>query len=359
MQLNETFTINAPIAQVWQALTDATVIEHWTTGPAHMDPKAGGKFSIYDGDVHGITTECVPEQLLRQDWQGDDHPDRTYDVTFRFHAPDAQTTTVTVVHTASRDDYDSMRDGWQEYYFKPLKQLLEKQATSQTHLVLTGKKHVTGNVWTFSFASSQPLSWIAGQYIWVELLHDRPDAKGARRWFTISSAPYEGEIRITTRVSDSTFKRALAALPMGGELRLLEKPDGDFIWHDSGDLPMVFVAGGIGITAFHSMLAQRVYDDAPIAVTLLYGSRDEHIPFREELDQWAAQHPEFSVRYITGAQLSAEHLIEIHPGITASLLYISGPEAMVKALGEALLARGLPQSQLRLDALPNYTDRNY
>lgn len=358
MQLKETFTIHAPVAKVWQALTDATVIDHWNTGPAQMDPRVGGQFSIYDGDVHGTTTEMVTGRLLRQDWYGDDHPDRRYDVTFTFEPVDEQTTQVTVTHMAGEDDIESMRSGWREYYFQPIKQLLEKQASRPATLKLIGKEHVVSNVWSFRFEPSVPLSWTAGQYIWIELPHDNADAKGARRWFTISSAPYEAVVQITTRISDSTFKQALAALPEGGEINLLEKPDGDFIWHDS-ELPIVFIAGGIGITAFHSILKQRVHDGAPLGVTLLYANRDDNIAFKSEIDNWAAARPEFSVRYLTGAELTADSLLALQPDLLQSLLYMSGPEAMIKALGDQLMQRGLPQSQLRLDALTNYTQQNY
>lgn len=358
MQLKETFVIHAPVAKVWQALTDTGVMDHWNTGPAEMDLRVGGQFSLYDGDVHGTNTELVPNQLLRQEWYGGSHPDRKYDVTFTLVPDGEDSTTVTVTHNASEDDIESMRKTWQEYYFGPMKQLLEKQFQDRVRLKLIGKENIVDNVWSFRFEPTKPLHWTAGQYIWVELPHDNPDGEGARRWFTISSAPYENVVQITTRISNSTFKQALNALPVGGELELLEKPDGDFIWHDSA-LPIVFVAGGIGITVFHSMLKQRAHEGEPLNVTLLYGNRDDHIPFKAEIDEWAAAHPEFTIRYITGTQLSADSLQSLQPNILECLLYISGPEGMVKALGDQFIERGLPPAQLRLDALKNYTQQNY
>ncbi len=95
---------------------------------------------------------------------------------------------------------------------------------------LKEKENLIDNAWAFRFKPSQPLAWTAGQFIRVELPHDDPDDEGIKRWFTISSAPYEGIVQITTRVTDSTFKQALAALPVGGGLHLIEEPDGDFIW---------------------------------------------------------------------------------------------------------------------------------
>lgn len=354
MRQSHTFTIAAPLAKVWQALTDVTVIEHWTTGPVQMEPHPGGAFSFYDGDINGTTTEISAPHHLRQNWHGPNEPERTYDVTFALDA-DGEATIITITYDARGDDIAAV---WEQYYIGPLTQLLTRQAKDRIRLALIEKQHVTSNVWSFRFKPTRPLSWTAGQYIWVELLHDQPDAEGARRWFTISSAPYEDIVQITTRITDSTFKKALNALSAGDELELLEKPDGDFIWHDSA-LPVVFVAGGIGITAFHSMLKQRDHEGLPLKVTLLYANRDDDIPFKDEFDGWAQTHPEFTLRYLTGVSLSAKGLVAERPDITKSLVYISGPEEMVKAVGDDLIGSGLPQAQLRLDALPNYTPQNY
>src|SRR4051812_9360566 len=152
-------------------------------------------------------------------------------------------------------------------------------------LKLLEKEQLVDNVWAFRFQPSEPLVWTAGQYVRVELPHDNPDEEGTKRWFTNSAAPYEGIMQITTRVTESTFKQALSKLEEGSELQLIENPDGDFVWQDS-DLPIVFVAGGIGVTPFHSILKQRVHDLLPLKVTLIYGSRTEDVPFKDELAEW-------------------------------------------------------------------------
>ncbi|HLZ14940.1 MAG TPA: SRPBCC domain-containing protein [Candidatus Saccharimonadales bacterium] len=356
-QFDQTYTIHAPLAKVWQAFTDVTAMDHWNTGPAQMDPREGGEFQLYEGEIHGITTKMVPNAELQQEWYGPVNPGQKYNVTFTF-AADGDSTTVRVVHAADDADLQALGDCWQDYYVHPIKQLLEKQVIDRIRLRLKEKVNIVGNAWSFRFEPSAPLHWTAGQYIWVELPHDNPDAEGTRRWFTISAAPYEGVVEITTRITPTTFKQALNNLPAGGELELLEKPDGDFVWQET-DLPRVFVAGGIGITAFHSILKQRVHEQKPIPVTLFYGNRDEQIPFKAELEAWAAEHPEFHVQYLTGMPLTADAVAELQPDINTSLVYISGPEAMVKALGDQLIANGLPQAQLRLDALPQYTQRTY
>ena len=166
----------------------------------------------------------------------------------------------------------------QTYYFccATCVQLFDKNPekyTHQTHdtdtLTLESKENLVDNVWSFRFTTHTPTTWTPGQFIRVELPHDDPDDEGTKRWFTISSTPHDGYIQITTRVTDTTFKQALSALPVGGTINLVEQPDGDFVWQES-DKPLVFVAGGIGITPFYSMLKARGHSGQSVLATLIY-----------------------------------------------------------------------------------------
>lgn len=223
---------------------------------------------------------------------------------------------------------------------------------------LTEKEHLTDNVWAFRFVPSKPLSWIPGQFMRVQLPHNNPDAEGTKRWFTVSSAPFEQFIQISTRVTQSTFKQALHALPIGGQLQLLEEPNGDFIWQDT-NLPIVFVAGGIGITPFRSILQQRAHNGDPLAATLIYGNRTNDIPFKQEFDVLAAKDARFALHYVVGNPLTPQKITQFVPGLNESLVYVSGPEPMVESLGDQLRAGGLPPAQLKQDFFPNYTEKNY
>lgn len=226
------------------------------------------------------------------------------------------------------------------------------------NLTLVEKELLTDNVWAFRFKSDTPFTWIAGQFIQVELPHVNPDSEGAKRWFTISSAPYEDIIQITTRVTQSTFKQALAALPVGGHLPLLAEPEGDFTWTDS-DRPVIWVAGGIGVTPFRSILRDRFHDRQPLDVTLVYGSRTADVPFKDELAEMSASDPKLQVRFVVGESLTAAKLTELIPGLNDALVYVSGPEPMVESLGNQLKDGGLPEAQLKQDFFPNYTEANY
>jgi ferredoxin-NADP reductase len=226
-------------------------------------------------------------------------------------------------------------------------------------LTLVSKEHLIDNIWAFRLQASEPLAWTAGQFVRVELPHDNADGEGTKRWFTNSAAPYEGILQITTRITDSTFKQALAKLEPGSTaLQLLDPPSGDFIWQETA-LPIVFIAGGIGITPFYSILKQRVHDGQTLDITLIYASRTADVPFRTEFDQWAAANPGFTVAYLPGVPLKAEQLIQSYPALRTSLVYISGPEPIVEDLGDDLIAHGVPQANIKQDFFPNYTELNF
>jgi ferredoxin-NADP reductase len=225
-------------------------------------------------------------------------------------------------------------------------------------LKLTTKVHLVDDIWSFHFQPDKKLTWVAGQFVRVEVPHDRPDEEGTKRWFTVSSAPFENFLQVTTRVTGTTFKQALAAAAVGGDIDLLEAPSGDFIWQDS-DHPRIFIAGGIGITPFYSMLKQRFHDHQPLNVSLVYGGRTAGLPFRDELDRWAASDTRFNVHYVIGEPLTTGKLIELEPNFNDSLVYLSGPEPLVESLGDQLKAGHLPEAMLKQDFFPNYTEANY
>jgi ferredoxin-NADP reductase/YHS domain-containing protein len=262
--------------------------------------------------------------------------------------------------------HSRQHDG-QTYYFccATCVQLFDKNPekyTHQTHstgtLTLASKEKLVDNVWAFRFEADTPISWTPGQFIRVELPHDNPDNEGTKRWFTISSTPHDSYIQITTRVTDTTFKQALAALPIGGTINLVEQPDGDFVWQES-EKPLVFIAGGIGITPFYSMLRSRGHSGQPVLATLIYNGRTDDLPFKAEFDEASKRHPEFHVHYVIGDQLTVNKLTRIVPELALSEVYVSGPEPMVEALGEQLRASGISDQNLHEDFFPHYNKDTY
>ena len=134
----------------------------------------------------------------------------------------------------------------------------------------------------------EDVEFTPGQYFFVTLPSvDDEDEKGLRRHITVVNSPNEkGVLGFATRMRDSAFKRTLRVLPVGSEVDV-EPPKGTFSLPEDTSRPLVFVAGGIGITVFRSMLRYIREDGLPYRVTLIYSNRDpESTAFLDELREF-------------------------------------------------------------------------
>jgi uncharacterized protein YndB with AHSA1/START domain len=123
-QIQQTYTIKAPVTAVWRALTDPQAIGDWGGGPAEMSGKEGETFSLWGGDIHGINTKVVPQKRLEQDWFGGDWPEPSK-VVFTVKAVDGNTV-VTLHHSNIPDrEVSNFADGWKDYYLGAIQELLE------------------------------------------------------------------------------------------------------------------------------------------------------------------------------------------------------------------------------------------
>jgi ferredoxin-NADP reductase len=225
-------------------------------------------------------------------------------------------------------------------------------------LSLISKKNEPGNVVTFRFKADKPLVWQAGQYMQYTLSHESPDDEGVNRWFTIASAPYEGEVQITTRITESTFKQTLNNLEIGSNIEADGQPDGDFTWVDH-EKPLLWVAGGIGVTPYHSILKERAHNNQKLPVKLLYANRNDEIVFKQEFEKLAQDHPELEIYYEIGKPLDLDLIKSVFGDLTDSVVYLSGPEPMVDTLGDQLKENGVGVSNLKQDWFPGYTSANF
>lgn len=222
---------------------------------------------------------------------------------------------------------------------------------------LIEKKPEVEGVISYIFEPEQPLTWKAGQYMRYILDHPNPDDRGVSRFFTISNAPAEKNLRITTRIATekgSSFKKALDNLEIGQSIEALG-PMGNFVLDDP-DKKAIFLAGGIGITPFRSILIDLDSTGDSINVTLLYFNRDDNFVFKEEFEQLAKKHPNLKIHYFSGAQDAATFdptpLIE---DFKNSVYYISGPEPMVEAYDKRLAELVISKENIKNDFFPGYS----
>jgi len=205
-----------------------------------------------------------------------------------------------------------------------------------------------------------------GQYFWVTLL-DPPydDEKGPKRHISVATSPNDREVlALCTRLRDSAFKRSLAELPVGTEVEV-EDPKGSFALPEDTDRPYVFIAGGIGITVFRSMLRYIAEEKLPHRVTLVYSNRDrESTAFLDELPELERTCPKLKV-VLTMTEdedwdgetrkIDAEFLRDHLEGELEDYTYlVAGPPAMVNGVVETLDGAGIPGEQIQPDRYSGY-----
>lgn len=196
------------------------------------------------------------------------------------------------------------------------------------------------------FRSVRPHRFEPGQYAELHLPHAGTDTRGSRRVFSISSPPdADGTLAFSLRVPDpaSSFKRAMIELPVGAIVQSTGI-SGDFVLPRDRTVPVVLVAGGIGITPFLSQLRSAPERDA----VLVYGvPSGDDVPFAEELADHRvvlvsptppASMPE-SWTWLEAPFLSADLIAEAIPDLAERRAFVSGPPVMVNSVREGLAQR--------------------
>lgn len=209
------------------------------------------------------------------------------------------------------------------------------------------------NVKTFWFrADERHPKHIAGQYTQIHLSHSPADERGDKRWFTISSSPTEEMISITTKFAgekSSSFKKKLSSLNPGTKLSIAD-PMGDFVLPKDKNRPLLFIAGGIGITPFHSIIKWLSDTDEKRKIHLVYAVNDpKELAFRELFEEYGL---EFTP--IVGKRLTASDILNYAEKLPGCLIYISGPEPMTETFAADLRKLGVPDSRMVTDYFPGY-----
>jgi ferredoxin-NADP reductase len=221
---------------------------------------------------------------------------------------------------------------------------------------LLEKYHETEDVISFIFKPLEDLEWKAGQFIYYKIPHDKPDNRGIIRHFTIASAPHEEHIRLTTRFfseKGSSFKKALKSLEVGSRVDTFEL-EGSFIVEEYKE-KYVFIAGGIGITPFRSILLDLAYKSRIENIILFYGSRDENIVFENDFNEIYLKNPSFSVHYVISPdRIDIDILREKVPDLFERKCYISGPMVMIKSAEECLIELGISSDMIKTDYFSGY-----
>jgi len=223
---------------------------------------------------------------------------------------------------------------------------------------------------TMSFRFEKPSGWAfqTGQYIDMTLLDpSEADSEGNVRSFSIASAPHEETLMVATRMRDTAFKRVLRTMPLGTAVKI-EGPCGDLILQNDSTRAAVFLAGGIGITPFRSIVHWAATEKSPNRIVLFYSnSRPEDAPFLAELQSLEKDNPKYKlIASMTEMEKSHrpwngetglidQEMLGRHlEGVASPIYYIAGPPAMVKGLHEILSKTGINDDDIHAEEFTGY-----
>lgn len=217
------------------------------------------------------------------------------------------------------------------------------------HLVEYRKE--SEDVYTFVFKMEEGVAWKAGQYGLFTITHK--SVKNGTRPFSVSSAPAEGVIGLTTRIGNqpSAFKQALLELTPGMTI-LMRGPVGPFYLVD--DSPTLLVAGGIGITPFRSILKQL---DAARRdggkLQLLYLDGNQEYIFKDELDD-IAERISTGVTYVNSREQLQGEILKFSELNGSGKYYIAGPKSMVESVTAYLQSNQVSKANIKKDVFIGY-----
>jgi ferredoxin-NADP reductase len=210
--------------------------------------------------------------------------------------------------------------------------------------------------------------FIAGQYFFVTLNPaDRAHTDELTHHISMVNSPNDkGILALTTRLrlDQSLFKRTLNEMKIGDEVEI-GKINGSFVLPQATDNPIVFIALGIGITPYRSMLRWAFEENKPYNFTIIYSDNDiESMAFLDELKTMADEHPN-NLRFIQVVtqdegwlgekrHVDANFLKDYLNDIKAPVYYISGPPGPVIAVRDNFKAAGIPEDQIKADSFSGY-----
>ena len=233
---------------------------------------------------------------------------------------------------------------------------------------LKSRQEVAEGTMAFQFEKLTGWTFKPGQYVDMTLLDpSETDSEGNVRSLSIASGPHEVTLMVATRMRDTAFKQELKKMPFGSQVKI-NGPLGSFTLHRDTSRSAVFLAGGIGITPFRSMIVNAARERLANRIVLFYSNRrPEDSAFLQELQEIGNENKNYQIIGVMTEMEKSKRpwngetgfidkvmLIRFVPDVAAPIYYIAGPPAMVTAMKETLTGAGVNEDDIRSEDFAGY-----
>ena len=227
-------------------------------------------------------------------------------------------------------------------------------ANHRYKLKYLGRVHEAEGIYSYVFAKPKGLAFRAGQYMEWAIAHNKTDARGNRRYLTISASPTEDRLMFTVKhpAKASSFKQKLDELKPSDSI-LASHLSGDFNLSKDPAVKVTLLAGGVGITPFRSMIKNLLDNQEQRDVALMYSvSSPAEVAFGDLFKR--AEQVGLKTSYVTEGYIDQAKISAFLPDYKDRTYYVSGPYGFVQAMHQTLIKMNVPLRQVITDYFPGY-----
>lgn len=213
-------------------------------------------------------------------------------------------------------------------------------------VTFVARQEVALGIWQYTFEPERPIDFVPGQYVDLQL-------NTGSRTFTLTSLPSNSSMSFITKHFElqSPYKHSLQALRRG-DTAMIGAAMGDLVLPKSPAIPLVYIAGGIGMASYASMLRDLLARKEERRIFLFYRLRAAREQlFRDLTDAYPLQLKQV---VLAPNALSAREIKAATP--PDALMYLSGSQDFVETLRTDLEALGTPRSSIVFDYYDGYAE---